>query len=421
MRDMWGGPGTRGGCGEESFQVMVEAEEGLVEAGGARSVLHVITALGRGGAENHLVDLVRHQRAEGRRVAVAHLRADAYWRAALEQCGAEVHGLGLQYYGEPGPCLRLARLLRRGGFDLVHAHLPPAELYARAAMLGVDGVRLPLVISKHNDEPFCRMPGERWMARWTAGRARRVIAISHAVARYMEGPSAGIERGKLRVVHYGIDPARMVEREPGGAAALRRLWGVGEDALVIGFVGRLVPQKDLGTLLRAFALFARGHPEARLVMVGVGPLEEELRRLAGCLGIEGATVWAGFREDVGEVMRALDVLALTSLYEGFGLVLLEAMAAWRPVVASAVSAVPEVVEDGVTGLLAPVGRPEAFASAFERMVDAPLRHRMGEEAARRVSREFSLSKMGALTDAVYAEALREEEEAEEIGALVGLG
>src|SRR5687767_5135208 len=114
-------------------------------------ILHVITAFDRGGAENHVADLVRHQREEGVEVTVAYLRGGGSLAPEMRQIGAAVFELALRFYGDLRPLIRLRNLIRQGHFNLIHAHLPPAELYARVALLGVSSEVLPLVISKHND------------------------------------------------------------------------------------------------------------------------------------------------------------------------------------------------------------------------------------------------------------------------------
>ena len=144
-------------------------------------VLHVITGLNRGGAESHLVELVRHQCASGMDVSVAYFRGSGYWTARLEELGAKVHRLGFLFYGDPRPYLGLRRMLKSARFDLLHAHLPPAELYSRVALIGIARTSLPLIVSKHNEAPFYNGPGQGVLCRWVARRAEWVIAISDAV------------------------------------------------------------------------------------------------------------------------------------------------------------------------------------------------------------------------------------------------
>jgi glycosyltransferase involved in cell wall biosynthesis len=302
--------------------------------------------------------------------------------------------------------VRLGWLLRRTEFDLVHAHLPPAELYVRLALLGINRKTVPLLITKHNDERFCDAPGKEVLGRWVARRADRLITISDAVKRYMCGPGLGVEERKLHTIHYGIDAARFDHLPRAQAASLRSHWGIADNELAIGFVGRLVLQKDIGTLIRGFALFAARFFHAKLVIVGSGPRAEEVRHSAAELGISDRVVWAGFRYDIATVMSAFDIFALTSIYEGLGLVLLEAMASALPVVATRAGAIPEVVADGETGVLVAPGRPNELAAAFHDLSDNRRRAQFGAAGRARVMREFTLEKMYRETDALYGRCIR---------------
>ncbi len=363
-------------------------------------VLHVSTTIQRGGAENHLFDLVRHQRDAGMQVAVAYLRGEC------RDLGVPVHDLALRYYGQLKPCWKLRKLIRAFAPTLVHAHMPPAELYCRLALLGVNRRRLPLLITKHNEEPFFRGPGQKLLGRWVARRATAVIAISGAVKRYMSGPTLGIPAERLQTIHYGVNATPFCEAKRESGLALRRQWGIPDDAFLIGFVGRLVPQKSIDTLLRGFALLREhqksGQTDAWLTIVGVGELESSLRQQARELGIADRVIFAGFYDDMPRVMRAFDAFALTSIYEGFGLVLAEAMATGLPVVATKVGAMPEVVTDGETGFLVAPRSAEQLALALANLHDPVLRAQLGSAGQRRVLREFTLERMFHETDKLYA-------------------
>jgi glycosyltransferase involved in cell wall biosynthesis len=302
---------------------------------------------------------------------------------------------------------RLRKLMAEDPFDLIHAHLPPAELYVRVALLGTPAERLPLLISKHNDCAFHdRLPGERLLGRWVARRAWKVVAISEAVRRFMVGPTLGLPVAQVQTISYGIDPGPYENVPSAAVVEQRKAWGITrEGEMVLGFMGRFVPQKDIRTLLRAYALFRNRFP-SKLVIVGQGPLEAELRQFGMELGIpESAWHWAGFREDVPLVMNAIDVFALTSIHEGFGLVLVEAMAAGKPVVATRAGAIPEVVVDGETGYLAEPGDSAAVCAAFGKLLEPSVRARLGAAGRQRVKEKFTLDRMFAETDALYERCL----------------
>ena len=177
-------------------------------------VLHVITGIDRGGAENHLFDLVRHQRASGMAVTVAYLRGNGYWAAPLRALGVEVHALGLRCYGDPRPLIRLRRVISGAELDLVHAHLPPAELYCRFALLGISVERLPMIVTKHIDEPFCKLPGHLQIGRWVARRAARVIAISKAVRTYLTDFYLRLPPEQVVTIYYSLDAAPYLAVQP---------------------------------------------------------------------------------------------------------------------------------------------------------------------------------------------------------------
>lgn len=361
-----------------------------------RCILHVITTVNPGGAENHLSDLVGYQSRAGMEVTVAYLRNE--WR----DLGVAAHDLDLHFYGDVGPLLKLRRLIQRLAPDLVHAHLPPAELYVRLALMGIPRERIPLLITKHNDERFCKAPGQRLLGRWVAKRAEAVIAISDSVKRYVIGAPLGLPVSKVQTIHYGIDVARFRETGDENGREVRRRWGVSESTMLVGFVGRFVFQKSIETLLEGFAQFLQDSGmEAQLALVGKGELENQLRARAKQLGIAHRVIWPGFQNEVSGVMRAFDVLAITSRYEGFGLVIAEAMASARPVIGTRVSAIPELVEDGKTGLLVPPADPASVALALARLADPDFRRDLGRAGQQRVQTEFHLDRMCERTDELY--------------------
>jgi glycosyltransferase involved in cell wall biosynthesis len=166
-------------------------------------------------------------------------------------------------------------------------------------------------------------------------------------------------------------------------------------------IGRLIEQKDHATLLRAFA----GVPDARLAILGWGPLEERTKELAAQLEI-GDRVLVPGRVEPRDWLRRADVFAHTSRWEGFGIVLLEAMLAGLPIVATRVSAIPEIVVDGETGLLSAAGDGDGIEAHLRQLLgDEALRHRLGEAGQERAHREFSVATMADRTIDVYRRAL----------------
>jgi glycosyltransferase involved in cell wall biosynthesis len=206
-------------------------------------------------------------------------------------------------------------------------------------------------------------------------------------------------------VYHGIEPPLTLEREREGKQ-IRQELGLGPEDFIVGNVGRLALQKGQRHLVAAMPFLLERVPRAHAVIAGGGDLEAYLRDLALEVGVAERVHVLGPRKDVPALMHAMDVFAMPSIWEGFGLVLLEAMAAGRPVVASRVATIPEVVVDGQTGLLVPAGDPLALAEAIARLAaDPALARQLGEAGRDRLRRHFSIDKMVGDTELLYREVL----------------
>ncbi|MBK7642035.1 MAG: glycosyltransferase family 4 protein [Planctomycetes bacterium] len=364
-------------------------------------ILHVITTLDVGGAEMHLLAQVRGQRARGHEPSVAFLKGHGTLAQDFAAAGASrVERLPLG----PGFPLRLARLAR--GTDIVHTHLLKADM-AVALCAGSAQARAQLISSKHNDEQVLRRSLVGRIHGWLGNRPARTIALSDHVAGFVERYGR-VRREKLVRIYYGLDPAPFEAARAAAAAlknALRASLGFGPQDVVFTCVARFAPQKAHHVLLRALALAREREPRLALLLVGDDPFGEGRVRaeaLAAELRLGPRCVFAGIRRDVPALLAASEGFVMSSLWEGLGLVFLEAMATGLPVVASGVSAVPEVVLDGETGLLVPPSDPEALSRALcELARDPERRARMGAAGVRRVRAAFGLERMVEETLAVY--------------------
>jgi glycosyltransferase involved in cell wall biosynthesis len=265
-----------------------------------------------------------------------------------------------------------------------------ADVYGSAAALAI---RRPLVSTRHNDDRYLLGPF-RYVDRAMMQPARTIIAISEAVRTFHI--AAGLPAAKLVTIHYGLDdvPARPSELTPAEA-------GIPEGAPLVLAIGRLIEQKDHRTMLRAFARVHDEHPDARLAILGWGKLESDLLAERSRLGLDASVVLPGRVEPAAWLERTTLFLH-TSRWEGFGIVLLEAMLSRLPVVATRVSAVPEIVVDGTTGLLVEPGDTEGIAAAVGRLLADPSAARgLGEAGERRARGEFSVARMADRTREVY--------------------
>jgi glycosyltransferase involved in cell wall biosynthesis len=360
-------------------------------------IVHVITTLERGGAENHLLQLVAGQVASGIDVEVAYLK-DAGELADDFAC------LGVPVTKADG--IRDLFLLMRSDKDLVHAHLPRAELTA----LLVAGRGNALVVSRHNAEPF--WPGgpkrfSKLLSRLVDRRCKRVIVISQAVGEYMLATGHTTRADIVRTVPYGyrIPKEHKLRDQPFDSQDSTRS---ASRPVKLRVVARLTPQKDLPTLFKALVeLKSRGH-EIVLDIAGAGPDLVPLSHLVDELGLAQQVTFVGRISNPVEFIAEGDIFVLPSLYEGFGLVLLEASAARVPIVAARNTAMMEVIVDGETGLLFNTSDVTDLADKISLLIDDPEQRRhLSEAAYERLTTVYTPEAMVEKTLAVYREALAE--------------
>jgi glycosyltransferase involved in cell wall biosynthesis len=355
-------------------------------------VAHVHRMRGIGGSERHLLTLLPALAERGADAIFVGLD-DPAWDAEPFYRELEVPSVRLRAPRDFDPRLVVAlrRALRRIRPDVVHTHLVHADVYGALA------APAPVVSTKHNDDRF-RLGPFRHVERVLARRVSRVIAITEALRRFTVD-QVGLPAAKVEVVHYGLDapPAAWGENPP----VL-----LPDGARVLLAICRLVPQKGVDVAVRALAEVRREHPDAVLVVLGEGEERDALTRLAEDLGVADALFLPGRAGDVADWLARAEILVHPVRWEGFGLAVLEAMLAERPVVASAVSSVPEIVMDGETGILVPPDDPAALAVALSRVLGDPtLAARLAAAGLERSRADFSVDRMAERTLGVYERAL----------------
>lgn len=368
-------------------------------------VVHVSKITGISGSERHLLILLPAL-AQYQDIAVEMVVLEEPSRPADTFCNA-LQALDLPVTrflisGDiaPGLSQRLARHFKQVPPDIVHTHLIHADLYGQ---LAARQAGVPVTISsRHNDNPFRRNPLIKLVNRLAMQRTHTIITISEALAEFVHSVE-GIDSKKIATVRYGMPPP--VFGADARQSARKRL-GIDSMRPVIGFFGRLIHQKGVDTLLKAFSQISRSHPDATLTIAGDGVLRRQLEQLARDLGIGGQTQFTGWLEDAYQVMPACDLVVMPSRWEGFGLVALEAMSCARPLIASRVSALPEIVVNGQTGLLIPPDDPAVLARAITEMLLRPdWANSLGRAGYERLVAEFSVEKMVDATYAVYCQAV----------------
>ena len=310
----------------------------------SKKVTHLITTIERGGAEKQLLTLASEQVQSGLNVFVLYLKGKPDLRNEFEVAGVEVSNLlvGKSFLKQ---IFLLSKYLRKNPSP-VHAHLPKSELLAAIVV-----TKKYLVFSRHNAEPFWPS-GPRiisnLLSKYVCKRASQGVAISNAVKSYL------IKRGEIPtgytidVVYYGFQ--KDTSTNAAGLGLITNIMTGQSSNYKIGTIGRLVPQKDYPTLFGAFSNVLKSMPNTDLYVVGEGNLQEELINLSKSLGINDKVHWLGKTEHIKEFLSKINLFILPSKYEGFGLVLLEAMIAKKPIIAANNSAIPEVLGKSYEGL-----------------------------------------------------------------------
>jgi sugar transferase (PEP-CTERM/EpsH1 system associated) len=363
--------------------------------------MHVVHTLMVGGMERLVVDLV-----DG-------LSADRYDRyvCCLDQRGPladelDRHGVTV-YCLNKGPGVRwslpwrICRLIRGLGVTVVHTHNLSGLLYGgvAAAMARVKSI----VHTEHGWEiDHYRSPTVQRLERLLPLLPSRVVAVSQPLfdeLRYVHR----IPLNRLHLISNGVRIERSRTTPP---PDLRTRLGIAERDRVIGIIARLVPVKDHRTMLQAMAAVIRAIPEARLLVVGDGPLRAELETEAACLGIAPRVTFLGLRHDIPELLSLLEVFVLSSQSEGMSITILEAMAARRPVVATDVGGTSWLVHHEKNGLLVPSRAPNCLAQAILRLLnDRAWAAQLGEAGYALVRERFQLAHVVQQYDAVYRELI----------------
>ena len=361
-------------------------------------VLIVVDSLNVGGAERHVVDLALALHREGHAVTVA-CSVPGSLAEPLEAARIPVRPLlgrivkrrvSLPY------ARALRKLLERERFDLVHAHIYAS---AAASALATAGTGVPLVITEHT-EALWQGRGGQLFSRWVYRRTSRVIAVSDAIRRRLVERD-GVPPDGITLLPNSVPPVRQAH---GDAMPLPS--DLGGEGPVVGVVARLQPEKGVASFLKAASHVARELPEARFVVVGDGPLREDLLGLAEDLGVRDQVHFLGFRPDAQALLELMDVVAVPSVSEGTPLIVLEAMSAGVPVVASRVGGIPGQIRPGREGLLVPPGDAKALGNALLSLLRDPERAwRMGEAGRLRAETEFSHETMVRKVEGLYREAL----------------
>ncbi len=371
-------------------------------AGGRRiRVVEVLATGTNGGAQEHLFSLVTRMDTTRYDVSVVALSAGSAVRK-LQRAGVAV--LSIEDPDDAIAVGALAAHLAEVRADVVHAHMYRAETVAARALiaLGEAGQRRPyLVATAHSSR--VRADVDRASLLRLTSQFDRLIAVSRAIEAKLVGEGRDIV--PISLIHNGVDLQRYDHQDP--CCTLPEEYGMEPGSQIVGVVARLEPEKGHPTLLEAWPAVLRAVPDVYLLIVGEGSRRDALEAQARELRIAHRIVFTGRRDDVPAVTAALDVAVLPSYREAQGLTILEAMALSRPVVASNVGGIPEMIDDGVTGLLVPPHDAGALGAAIVRLLtDHPYADMLGRAGHDMVHDRFCIELMVQAVESIYDEGAR---------------
>ena len=345
----------------------------------SRRVLHVITTMNLGGAEKQLLILMREQVSLGHEVYISIMKPNPELQGKVNDSGVITLSVGMNL----STLMENRRFIKDKNI-VVHAHLPRAELFARIMLLRRGNV---FVVTKHNAENYgsgTKLGTLNWLSALVLRRAQAIVAISIAVKEFMLAHHQIFRNDmrKIEVIYYGAEAKKGVLNRP-----INRAFG-----FKLGTISRLVSQKNIDIQLEALKTLNDSYSDRpwRLTIIGEGPEKENLTVKARNLGLEKEVEFRGKVQNISEVFLEIDVFLLTSKYEGFGLVLLEAMAFNVPIVASSISAIPEVLDSSYKGLFSP-GSSIDLVEKIEKCRDQTFRSEMTKVYKKRL-KVFELHK-----------------------------
>ena len=367
-------------------------------------LLFVIDNLEFGGGERVFTQLINGLSSEHYEICLASNPGRDLYQSLINK---EVCCIPLDFSKRVKPSLltTLTKIIKDKKIDIVHGQGARAEFYARIATRIAGGTKYVSTIAmpvEGYNVPFLNKQIYRFFDRLSEKYVQRFIVVSDVLTDIMIRKH-GIAAEKVIRIYNGIE-IEHYDPEPMDASRnkVRHELGLNEKASIIGAIGRLVWQKGFEYLIRSFPGVLKSCPDARLLLVGDGPLRTNMEVLSEALDMKDKIIFAGFRSDIKEVLASMDILVIPSLLEGFPMVTLEAMAMAKPIIATYIDGLREQIIDGESGILLPPEDPNALTTSIVKLLNDPqLAVRMGSYARKQVEKEFPLEKMIMETHEVY--------------------
>ena len=375
-------------------------------------ILHVITSLNRGGAEIHLLNLVSEQVKNGYKVQVVFWKKDPDLIKYFKNINVKTTCLNSNIFliekylimNFIFCCFRLNKIINKFTPNILHAHLPFSELISFFNLIFRKNIKF--IISKHLDTVYFSKNNNRksffgrQLELIVSYRAKKIICISDAVKKFMSSHYMKIKKKKLVKIYYGLDFE--IYNYQNKSTKLKNLKLKLKGKKIIGTISRLVPQKRIDIMIKAFSEYNKFYSsKSCLIIVGKGPLKNSLIQLSKNLKINNKIIWIDYLDDIRGFFSLIDTFCLTSEYEGFGIVTLEAFYNKKPIIATHAGALPEIIKNKYNGICIKLNEIKKLPKYFDFMMIKKNRNKIVKNALITLEKKFTNKQMFLKTDKIY--------------------
>ena len=376
-------------------------------------VLHVITGLEKGGAENHVVLLSKQQIKNNYKVDIFYTNRSKYWIKNLNKTGIGTLTSNNKFrkksfFNFLNDAFFLIKYIRKYKPDILHAHLPYMEILSFICLFFVQ--KKPIfIITKHVDNIFFKgSEGQKksligsYLARIISSKSDKIISISKAVKKFLISKYVKLNKDKIKVIYYGLD--KIIESKNDKNLHLKKRYKIQSSQIILGCVARLVYQKSLDTLIQALSI-NNNKKKFVLFIAGSGPLKKKLKDLIREKNLSKNIFLIDFVDDIDRFLDSVDIFVLPSLYEGLGLVFLEAMLKKKPLISTNTSAMKELIFNNYNGYLIEKKNFKQLSEVLNLLTNKKKRLAMGKRSYAFVKKKFTEKKMFQETDKLYRKLL----------------
>mgnify|MGYP001460553547 CR=1 FL=1 len=374
-------------------------------------IIHLISSIDKGGAETHLYSLIKKQVEDNFEVSLIYLKGNDYWKKFYKKLGVKTYKLN--YYSKFNlfnfflTILKIKKIINTINPKIIHSHLSAMEL-AGALIKLFSKQKFKYIVTKHLDSFFLEASFGRKkflngsiIDKFIINRAEKVICISNQVRDHFQ--KIITDKNKLKKIYYGFNfnDYQFSKNYKLKIKLFKKKFKIKEKDFILCNIARHVHQKSLDVLIKVFSKYSKKNINSKLILIGKGPETQNLKKLSNELNIQKKLIWISEYENIRDIISISNVFILTSKYEGLGLVLLEAMAEKKPILASKISAIPEIVKNNYNGILVKHGDVKEFAKKIEIFENTKKSIKFGGNGFYFLKKNFNLDKMYGETKKIY--------------------